>query len=130
MGVRLPSVVSTTILNSPILTTAETIVVTSPAINLSLDFQALLIFWYANIAAAASTTSVIARLRRGAALTGTVINVASLTVATASAGFSTSGCYVDTPGAVAGQQYSLTLALSAASANSAVNDVALVVMGL
>lgn len=130
MGVRYPTVSTTAIVNANIVTTAETIIATTPPLTLPLDFAQVLLFWYAVISLGASITSWGAKIRRGAALTSPLVNVAAgpAVIPTACSFFS--GMYIDTPGAVAGQQYSLTATMTAATTNSTVNDVCLIAFAL
>ncbi len=130
MGVRFPSVSSNTILNSPIVTSAETVVVTTPPLNLALDFAQILLFWYIVLTVGAAGNAIIPRLRRGTTIAGTLVNVAFNQTAVAGNIVASSGSYADTPGAVAGQQYSLTMQVNAATANSTVQDVSLIAFAL
>ena len=122
MGVHQPSSSSNTLLNQPIVTTAETVVLTSPSLNPSLDNALVLIFWEVVFTLTAGTTAITARLRRGTTTGGTLINVAQAVTVTASTTVRMAGCYFDTPGVVASQQWSLTLQATAAAANTTVND--------
>jgi len=132
MGVRLPSVATPpqpTITN--IVTTAETIVLTSPPLNIPLDFSQILLFWWLTMTVGTTTTAVFVRIRRGNALTGTnLFQVATTSTAAGGNALSLSGCYGDIPGAVAGQQYVLTIQQTAATANGQLNDGALIAVVL
>src|SRR5258708_3089060 len=108
MGVRFPSVSTTTILGTLPANGAETIIATTPPLNLPLDFAQVILLWYFLGNSGASTTALNFILRRGTTVAGTLINVISGALVTAASGVRFSGCYVDTPGAVAGQQYSLS----------------------
>ncbi len=130
MGVRLPSVASTTILASVPATGAETVIATSPPINISLDFAQVLIWWYVNTGSGATTTAITARIRRGTTLAGALVNIASAVLVTAAAGSELTGCYPDTPGAVAEQQYSLTLSGTGTTGAMTTSDVAIIVFML
>jgi hypothetical protein len=125
MGVRFPSQASNAILNQPIVTTAQTICCITPPINLPLDFALVLILWYYVVTLGASTNSVTVRIHRGTTTAGAVLNTPTNFAATASTIVSSSGCYFDTPGAVANQQYSLDIAQVGATGNATVNDVAM-----
>jgi len=87
-----------------------------------LDNAVALLWWEAVITLTAGTTAVTYRLRRGTTATGTLVNVAQAITVTASTTIKHSGHYIDTAGIVAGQQYSLTAQMTAAAANSTVND--------
>lgn len=130
MGVRFPSVGNNTIVNTTLVTTAETIVATSQPLTLALDFALITILWWVEVTFGTGTTTIVPRIRRGNTLTGSAINVGAGLNATAGQSVILNGVYVDTPGAVAGQQYSLTLAQGAATANGSIQDVAIVVFSL
>ncbi len=125
MGVKNASVFSNTIVNASIATTVETIVVTTPPINQPLDGALVLLFAtvYVNpIGAAAST--ILIRFRRGPLVTSPLVNVGVLgTTVTAGGIVAPSAAYFDAPGAVAGQQYSLTVQFQLATGNSTIVDV-------
>lgn len=130
MGVRLASVGSTAIVNATVVTTTETVVVTTPAINLTLDSALVILFWHIIFTSGVGTTSINVRLRRGTAVSGAQVNVGSAFFVTASAGVLVTGSYTDTPGIVANQQYSVSIGQNAATGNGTVTDVAMVAMVL
>lgn len=131
MGVRFPSVSSTTLVNTALVNAAETIMLTSPPLNLAVDFEQILIFWSICLnVVGASTTLAQVKIRRGTTAGGTQVNVNATTLATPANQFFMSGCYIDTPGAVAGQQYTVTLAMLSATANSNANDGCIILFGL
>ena len=109
MGVRFGSV--STIVNVGVLpaTGAETVIMTTPPLTLPLDSAQIFLFWYFLGNTGASTTVLTWRLRRGTTTGGTLINSGNGVGVTAAVNATLSGCYNDTPGAVAGQQYSWTL---------------------
>lgn len=112
MGVRLPSVVANSIGNA--VGTAEIVVATTPPMNIPLDFATILLFWYYATTTPASTTNLQLRLRRGTTTAGTLVSSGVNQLVTASATATLSGFAFDVPGAVAGQQYSLTAQFTAA----------------
>src|SRR5258708_30263562 len=63
MGVRFPSVPSTTIVASPGGST-ETVICTTPPLNISLDFAQDILLWYLMITAGTGTISLVPLLRR------------------------------------------------------------------
>jgi len=130
MGVRFPSVASNTILNSPIITSAQTIICTTPPINEPVDNAQVLLWWWYNVTLGTTVTSITVRIHRGTATSGQVINVVSAFTATASTGVALSGCYFDFPGIVAGLQYSLDFQQNGAGSNATVNDVCMIAMVL
>lgn len=108
-GVRLAAAASSVVLASPPASTAETAIVTTPTLSPPLDNAAVLIQWYWQGVWGTGTTAVNVNLRRGSGTAGTLINNGGGITVTAGNQFIISGCYVDTPGAVAGMQYTLTL---------------------
>jgi hypothetical protein len=114
MGVRFPSVFTNTFVGPLPANATETVVLTTPPLNLALDFATVFLQWCASINPGTSTTALLYRLRRGTTAAGTLVgtsfNSGTLTVGVA---LTVSGCYFDTPGAVAGQQYSLTVSQTA-----------------
>lgn len=132
MGVRLATNATSLASAVTLVTTAETLALTSPGINLLVDNAQLLIFWSLDVSVGASTTTVQVRIRRGSTLTGTVITLAQPWVQAVTAGTTGifSGVYIDTPGIVAEQQYTLSVVQAAASANGTINDACLAVLCL
>ena len=130
MGVRFPSVFSTTLLNTVLGTNTETAIVTSPPFTPPLDSAQIIIavYWQANMAAA--TTQMTNRIRRGSGLTGTQVNVFATDRVTASVGYSTTLIYVDTPGNVTGIQYTLTGSTVGAGGTGTINDGFILVFAL
>jgi len=109
---------------------AEAVIATTPPLNISLDFSQIIVIWYFVLFTGATTTSLIVLLRRGTTITGTLVNVSLGDGVAAGVNLRRSGVYVDTPGAVAGQQYSLTLTQTGATGNGALNDVCLIAFSL
>lgn len=131
MGVRFPSVFSTTIVNAAVVTTAQTIICQTPPLNISLDFALVILLWWITLTVGAGATAVQYFLRRGLTLTSPAVNVnATTSVVTAATQSENGGVYVDVPGAVAGQQYTLSVAFAAATGNSTINDVCMVAFAL
>lgn len=124
MGVRLPSAATAPQQgNVSVVTTAETIIATLPPINISLDFAQILLFWWFTFTSGTATTGVSVKLRRGATVAGAVINViTAASTVTAGNQIQLSGCYADVPGAIANQQYVLTIAQTAATGNGSAQD--------
>jgi len=127
MGVHFPSVASTAVANALPATATETAICTTPPLNLSLDNAQVILLWMAAITAGTSTTALVMRIRRGTGITGTLLNVGAWTFTTVAGNLAQiSGNYIDTPGIVGGQQYSLTCSQTAASGAGTLNDVCLV----
>ena len=129
MGVRFPSVASTTIVASPALA-AETVVCTTPPLNISLDFSQIILMWYVACLIGTAGVQIICLLRRGTTTVGSLVNVNANDNVNAGTNQRRSGFYVDIPGAVAGQQYSLTLTITSATAVTTVADVCLLAFAL
>lgn len=131
MGVRLPFVSTTAIVNTNVVTTAETLIATAPPFSPSFDGTVCRIDFYGDWLAGASVTSVTLRLRRGPLVTSPTVFAHDLVfVQTAAAqGFATF-FYVDQPGSIGGQQYSVSAIFNAATANSTIQDVCMTVMAL
>lgn len=131
MGVRFPSVASTTFIGPFPATAAETIVLTTPPLTIPLDFAQIILMCSACITAGTGVISHTFRVRRGTALTGVQVNLAPWgSLSTAGSNTMYSFWYVDTPGAVAGQQYSLTVAQNGATAAGVWVDGALLAFAL
>ncbi len=126
MGVRFPSVVTNTVVATPVLTTAELLIATLPPLNLPLDFATVLILWDVLLNVGAAGSAITIRIRRGTTLAGALVQGAagSDNIITA-AQVRRAGFYFDVPGAVGGQQYSLTAQIANATGNTPVNDVAM-----
>lgn len=122
MGVRIGSVATTTLVTTTLVTTAEAVVLTTPPLSLAVDNAQVLLFWYANVNTGTSTVGLNGRLRRGTSTTGAMVNIAPGFSVGAGLQTAIPWCYIDSPGVVAGQQYSLTLQQVAATANGTVND--------
>ncbi len=110
MGVRYPSVAVTGPGAAYPASGAETVILTTPPLNIPLDFAQVFLHWYIVYGVGTSTTGITMRLRRGTTTGGTLMNTGNLVQVTGGTGVIVSGCFVDTPGAVAAQQYSLTIA--------------------
>ncbi len=131
MGVRFPSVATTTIVNALPASGAETVILTTPPLNLALDFEQIFIFWYCTLFLGTGTATLLTSLRRGTTVAGALLTsgLSPLTV-TAGNNEMVSGCFIDTPGAVAGQQYSLTMAQNIATVAGTLRDVCMIAFAL
>jgi len=131
MGVRFPSVASTTFVGPLPATAAETVVCTSPPFTPPLDAAQIFIHWFFALSAGAGTTSYSIRIRRGTTTGGIQLNANqwALAATPAIADFM-SGCYIDNPGAVSGLQYSLTVMQAGATGAGTQPDVCLLVYSL
>lgn len=122
MGVRFPGSGSKVAVNSTIVTTAETVLFTAPLISPPLDNGQVIIVWYVFMIVGTAGTAVTVRIRRGTAITDTLINTGFAAVATAGNDFRTSGCIVDSPGVTGPIQYSVTVQQTAATGNGATSE--------
>lgn len=126
MGVRLPSTSSILRLGNIAASGAENLITLLPPLNIPLDFAPILLVWFLSFAVGTGVTALNVQLRRGNGLTGTSIgNLPWTQSVTASTTVSMGGMYVDTPGAVAGMQYSLTASATGATGVSTLQDVCL-----
>jgi len=127
MGVRFPSVASTAIANALPATAAETVICVTPPLTIPLDFAQIFLSWMAAIQSQTGTTTLQMRIRRGITTAGALVG-AALWSQQSGAGNNAlmSGFYVDTPGAVGGQQYCLTCAQNTATVAGTVADVSLI----
>lgn len=123
MGVRFPSVATTTLSTLLPANANETVILVAPPLNISLDFAQIVLQWFTSIIAGTGTTAFVFRIRRGVGVTGAIVGLTTWTdnVVVGSSTLS-SGVYVDTPGAVGGQQYSLTISQTGATAAGTYND--------
>ncbi len=131
MGVRFPSVATTTILANVPASGADTVILTTPPLNLPLDGALVFLHWNLVFGTGAGTVSVLVSLRRGTTTAAAKINVGSLNITvTAATEVNLSGVYVDSPGAVAEQQYSVSLLGNATTGAMTNSDGALIAMVL
>jgi hypothetical protein len=129
MGVRLPSVFTTTLLTVSLVTTAATNVATTPPLNISLPFQPVLLMAYYNLTTGTGTTSIKHLLVRGA----TILNFNQIDSLVPAAGLQLSKCicYIDAnPGESAEIQYTLQLQQGGATGNATIQDVCLMAFAL
>lgn len=131
MGVRFPSQQSNLIANALPASAAETVIAVSPPLNISLDFSVILIFWAWVIVAGTGTTGLQTRIRRGTTTAGAQVQAAAPNFTTV-AGNNVVNSYFafDTPGAVAGQQYALTVVQIGATAAGTLTDVEILAFAL
>lgn len=131
MGVRFPSVQSNIFVGPLPANANETVVLTTPPLTISLDFSTVLLVWFFCYLAGTANTAALFNVRRGTTISGALVNVAPLTApATAGAQSAYAACYFDVPGAVAGQQYSLTVQQFAATTAGQFKDGALLAFAL
>lgn len=131
MGVRFPSVQSSTFVGPLPASAAETIVCGVGPLNPSIDGAPVLIFWSMTYTPGTSNTAAIFTLRRGNTLAGVAFQLQPWqTPVTAGARVIASGWYPDSPGVVAEQVYILTIQQVAATVAGTLPDVSLIAMVL
>jgi hypothetical protein len=126
MGVRFPSVFSTTFIGPLPANATETAILTTPPLSPSLDGAAIFLLWFAAMTAGTSVTAHVFRIRRGTTTGGALVGANPWTDTLAATNLkNSSGWYVDLPGAVGGQQYTLTVVQTAATVAGTFQDGAL-----
>lgn len=131
MGVRLPSVASTAIVNVNPVNANETIVCQVGPFSLSLDNQPVLLFGYCAFTSGAGNASTQLRFRRGNVITAPQLNQTITYTLGAAFSWSMQLNYVDAgAGAGAAMFYVLTYQGNGASGNATITDVCLVAMCL
>lgn len=117
MGVRFPSVQSTTFVGPLPANANETVVITTPPFTPPLDNSIVLIVWTFVYTPQTGNSNSTFLIRRGTTVAGAQVNVQSRVFGLGSGNTVTmSGCYFDSPGAVSGIQYSLTIQQNGATA--------------
>lgn len=130
MGVRLPTAFSSAGLGNPP-GAAEAVLCTTPPINIPLDFAQILLFACFSITVAGATSaSYFGRVRRGTTIAGTLVGGNSAIAIAPGGSVFWGACYADTPGAIAGQQYSLTVTMAGASGITSIGEVSLMAIVL
>lgn len=109
MGVRFSTAYSNSALGAPGSAGTEIVVITTPPLTQVLDGAQVFIFWFLLVLIGIGTTLANVRLRRGTTTAGALLTVNQTVNVTATLNTVFSGVYADSPGAVAGQQYSMTL---------------------
>lgn len=108
--------------DTTVVTTAETAAVTSDPISPTSDGAELTIAGVVNITTGASTTAVVVRVRRGAGVAGALVGETETHTLAAAAQASIPFGVTDFPGAVSGQQYTVTVVQTAATGNGTINN--------
>jgi ABC-type glycerol-3-phosphate transport system substrate-binding protein len=102
----------------PLVTTAETVVVTSPVRNTPRDEAEVLVICWTQLTTGASTTTVTPRVRRGSTATGTLVGEANAVTLGAAAGSTEQFiAVVSEQRAATSLEYSCTLQQASASGN-------------
>lgn len=130
MGVRFPGIVSTTRITTVLTLNNVTHIVQVNSISPVQDFQQVFIWWRLLVTMGTAATGLIVNLKRGSAVADPTINSGQAINAPGGSTVECSGCWADTPGAVADQFYTIDLQQVAATGNATVNDACLSVMAL
>lgn len=131
MGARFPSVFTTTFIGPLPANANETVVLTTPPFTPALDGVAIFLLWFGCLTAGATVTQLSWRIRRGTTVSGAVVGANPWANNVTAGNFvNNSGWYIDTPGAVGGQQYTLTVVQSGASGAGAWQDGAFIAFAL
>lgn len=129
-GGRMPFVFANVALASP-QNAVETVVITTPALNPSLDNANVLVYGGMIINAIGTAgTQLTCRIRQGTTVTGTVVSPNVAFTVIAGNQYTASQMVIDSPGAVAGIQYSMTGTVANASANSTVGGAFILALAL
>lgn len=116
MGVRYPSVFTSTFVGPLPAGAAETVILTSPPLTLPLDGAVVFILYWFNIIPGTSTTFFTGNIRRGTTAGSPAVTTSpAITPTVAGTQASLSCIFFDSPGAVAGVQYSGTVSQIAAT---------------
>lgn len=131
MGVRFNSVFSTTFIGPLPASAVETVICTTPPLTPAFDTAAIFLMWEFAMLAGTGTTSVSFFLRRGTSVAGALVTPSGWVQGLAAgANGNISGWFPDTPGAVSGQQYSLSVIQTGATAAGTPGNVSMLAFAL
>lgn len=108
--------------NVNVVNAVETVAQNSPAVSLTYDGDSVNVSGTVDITTGATTTAVVIRCRRGNGITGTVVGTSETDTLGAAVSAPISFDFLDNPGAVAGQVYSITVQQTGGSSNGTVNS--------
>lgn len=108
--------------DTSIVTTAETAAITSDGFTPPTDGSKLIISGVINITTGASVTGAVIRVRRGVGVAGALVGETEPHNIGAAVTDDVSYQVTDSPGAVAGQQYTATVVQTAATGNGIINN--------
>lgn len=114
--------------DTTVVTTAETAAITSEGVSTAVGGEEITISGVINITTGVATTQVVVRVRRGTTVAGTAIGETEPQTIAAAATGNIFFEFVDTPGEVAGQQYTATVVQTAATGNGTINNAAITIM--
>jgi len=113
--------------DTSVVTTAETTAVVSDPITPATDGAEISIGGHINITTGAGTTSVVIRVRRGNGVSGTLVGETEPINLGAAVTDNAHFAVTDSPGAVAGQQYTASVVQTAASGNGTINNASITI---
>lgn len=125
MGVRRSS--AYTEVDTPLVTTAETVVATLPGVSTNQAGQVVALRGKANITTAANTTAIVTRIRRDSLVGAVVGEVQTEQISAAAGSTEDHEIYREDVGAgeFSGRTYVMTVSATAATANATVNNASL-----
>lgn len=106
--------------NQTVVTTAETAIATLPGISLNDASESIYLRGSAIITIGTAGVTAELQVRRGNGITGSIVSVSKPVTVTAAAVAQLAVECIDTPGHLAGGQYTLTVTVASASGNSTV----------
>ncbi len=131
MGVRFPFAATSAIVNNTVLTSTETVVLSTPQFSPPLDNAAVLIMVMWSMVTPGTVTNYNYNLRRGNLVTSPLVNVGNqVIVEPLSSRFLRMLMFVDTPGALGPVQYSLSIVGNGATGNTLLDYGTIVAMAL
>lgn len=115
-----------------LVTTAETVIITSPPIEVQTPGQRIVVWAWAQLTIGTATTAVTPRIRRGSLITGTLVGTANAEAPIAAAGATRPVIMlvVDNDPGSDRAVYSLTLQQTAATGNGSALQATIVVLAL
>jgi hypothetical protein len=131
MGVRTPSIGTNTFVGPLPANANETVIYSIGPFNEPIDNAQVLLFWFFSYTPGTANSSAQFNIRRGTTVAGTRLNLQNWQNQTVAAQpFYAAGCYVDSPGIVAGVNYVLTIVQVGATAAGTLPDGAFIAMVL
>ena len=130
MGVRFPSVWSTTALN-PTGTGGEIIVCTTPFLTLPIDSAAVIILWTLSYTNGATAIAPVINIRRGPTTTSALVQgTGTIGAPAASSGAEYSGAFIDPSTGASAPQYSIGFNNSNSGTSVAFSNMSLIAFAL
>lgn len=115
---------------TPVITTAETIAITAPLVDVPFNTMNALVLGYAQLTTGTNTTTITPRIRRGAAITSPLVGAANAENIKAAAGGTEEFFLMvsESLSNLAEVQYSLSLQAAGASANGSILQASILVL--